>query len=663
MRVTRSVAVLVLLPVVAVLIPWLVAPLAELTKTCSIMATDAAFTPPSPADDYNMYVNGAWISTNKIPDDQTRWGSFMILNEENLARCRAICEERADSLIGQLYAKMMTPASAIDPTFASFINEIHSRVADASSYFAVAARMLTAYGQSATFHICKSEDSKNPELRVPHLTQKGLGLPDKSYYTDRKDVHAAYATYITELCAIFGVPDVDGNAVLAFEARLAEKHLDRDKRRDPDVVYNKREWRQLAMGTFFDSLDLADKALSDMTYAIVDNPALLEHIASVVADTDVATLRAHLIFSFADHVAPYATSAAQERRFEFRGRVLSGQKSNDPLWKRSVRVVESLLGDELGKEYVARHFPGSKREECSSMVGDLRTALKETLEALDWMAPATKEHALLKLSRFGVKIGVPTQWHSIEGLWDGVDVKTASLGELLAKWFEWDWRYQEVAKFYTPPERELWHMTPQTVNAYYHPEMNEIVFPAGILQKPFFGFETYEENLGAIGVVIGHEMTHGFDDQGRKYNALGELKDWWTQEDAKEFDIRAATVRDHFGSIQVQGKNVNGQLTLGENIADIGGIKLALRALRIHYGGDDKVSEDILKRFFTAYAGIWRMIVRPETELKLLAIDPHSPCHLRINAALGHIAEFAKVYGVKEGNGMYLPPNKRMSIW
>jgi putative endopeptidase len=621
------------------------------------------FEVPPPSQDFNMHVNGQYFATTQIPDDQFEWGSFVVLSEDNLVRCRAICEERSQMLIGRIYTKMMTPPQHIDPVFASFIDTIHKRVSDSATYFAVAAEMLTTFGHSATFHICKSEDARNPNIRVPHLSQRGLGLPDKSYYYEREDLHDAYAAYVADICRIFGVPDVDGRSVLAFEKKLAEKHLDREKRRDPDVVYNKREWRQLKMGTFFDFLDLADKATSDMTYAVVDNPEFLDHFEHVVGETDAAVLRAHLIFSFADHVAPYATEEAVTRRFEFHGKVLSGQQAIDPPWKRAVKAVEALLGDELGKEYCARHFPPQKRDVCAQMVGDLKVALKETLEKLDWMAAETKEHALLKLSRFGVKIGVPAQWHSIDGLWDGVDVQATPLAQLVYLWYQWDWRLQEVAKFYTPPERDLWQMTPQTVNAYYHPELNEIVFPAGILQPPFFGFGTYEENVGAIGVVIGHEMTHGFDDEGRKYNAFGELKDWWTTEDAKEFEIRAAAVRDHYGSIRVQDRNINGQLTLGENIADIGGLKLALRALRIHYGGAANVSADILTRFFKAYAGVWRVMVRPETELMELATDPHSPPRFRINAALGHVPEFYETFGVQEGDSMFLAAQARMRIW
>uniref|UniRef100_A0A7S0ZB42 Peptidase M13 C-terminal domain-containing protein n=1 Tax=Timspurckia oligopyrenoides TaxID=708627 RepID=A0A7S0ZB42_9RHOD len=350
-----------------------------------------------------------------------------------------------------------------------------------------------------------------------------------------------------------------------------------------------------------------------------------------------------------------------EAHFGFHGKILNGQKTLDEQWKRALAKVESMIGDELGKLYVAKHFPLEKQKTCFEMIDNLKCALRDTLTELPWMSDSTKVQAHEKFERFGVKIGVPEEWHEIDGLWkDGIGPET-SLTDLSIEYAQWDWETQEVAKFYTPPERKKWSMTPQTVNAYYSPRLNEIVFPAGILQMPFFGYDTFEENIGAIGVVIGHEMTHGFDDEGRKYNAYGELKDWWTAEDGAEFMERARAVEEHYAQQEYFGKKVNGKLTLGENIADIGGIKLALRALRKHYNGN--VSKETYERFFRAYALIWRMMIREEMAMKLLTIDPHSPSKFRINSALAHIEEFIETFDVKPNDGMYLSPERRMKIW
>ena len=631
------------------------------------------FVRPHPADDFNLYVNGEWESQTKIPDDQTRWGSFMILREDNLKRLREILEsdEMKGTPIQVLYVMASQPAATVPAGAAAALASVATGVTDAASYWrALATTMLSGQGRSVFLHICKSEDAKNPELRVPHVTQAPLGLPDKSYYTDRPELHPDYKAYIKEITALFGYDDVDADAVFELEKAVAEVFLTPTERRDPEKVYNKREWAEVAaaLPDFVAALPHVDAA--KMSYAVVENPALLAFLPQKVASTPAKTLRDHLVFMLADGLATRATEATLAAHFKFRGAKLQGQKEMDPAWKRGLAAVERYLGDELGKVYVARHFPAEKRTRCQAMVDDLKAALKETLENLEWMGPETKAQALEKLHRFGVKIGVPEEWHSVDGLWGGPEpgkmAATLAAGDMAtahAAWVAWDWAEQEVKKFYTPPERKLWHMTPQTVNAYYHPEMNEIVFPAGILQPPFFhGDKGYEVDVGAIGVVIGHEMTHGFDDQGRKYNAKGEMQDWWSEADSEEFKKRAKVVRDHYAAQKVLGLPVNGDLTLGENIADIGGLKLALKAACRHFG-TATLTQAQRESFFTAYALIWRMLIRDEMAKKFLAIDPHSPTHLRINAALGHIPEWYETYAVTPEHKLFLTEEERMKIW
>ena len=628
------------------------------------------FVKPRPGDDMNGYINGEWEANTKIPDDQFAWGSFLILREDNLARCRAILEDPAqkDTLIGLLYQKALhMPASGIPACVTEAIKAISTSVTDSKSFLAMAGSdMLTRYGRSVLFHICKSEDAKDPEIRVPHISQRSLGLPDMSFYTDREDVHDEYKKYMNKITALFGCADIDAEALFGFEKQIAANHYTRTERRNPDNTYNRRDFKDVAakLPDFFGALPSVDPA--KLSYVIVETPKLLDFLVDFLPTVDPKTLRDYLLFMVADHFAPLCSEETLAAHFEFRVKRLSGQSEMDAPWKRALKQVETHLGDELGKIYVTKHFPPEAKEICRNMIEDLKDALKETLEGLEWMAAETKAEALKKLAAFGVKIGVPEEWHSIDGLW-GSDMsaavsamQTMDLPQAHMMWQEWDWQMQEVAKFYTPPERKLWHMTPQTVNAYYHPEMNEIVFPAGILQKPFFGHEHYVQNLGAIGVVIGHEMTHGFDDQGRKYNAKGEMKDWWGEDDAKKFDERAQVVVDHYAKQTVLGKNVNGKLTLGENIADIGGLKLALRAAQKRLG---VLSQEQKEMFFAAYAEIWRMVMRDEMALQRLATDPHSPTQFRINAALGHIPQWYETYNVTKNDKLYLPEGERMNIW
>jgi putative endopeptidase len=617
------------------------------------------FERPAPSEDFNGWINGEWEASTTIPDDQNRWGSFMILREENLERCRALCEDAENNatVTGQLYWTAMTPVENTPDALEDLLRSVELNVNDSNAFLAQAGELFQL-GVSSFLHLCKSEDAKNPELRVPHISQAGLGLPDKSYYTDRLDLHQDYKGYISSITQTFG-RTVNAEEILSLEKKIAELHLTRVERRDPHKVYNNLPWETVRswLPEFFDHLNIYNHC--EMRHVIVESPPLVEGLREVISRTDPQVLREYLVFQICNKFAPLSTEKAIDIHFSFHGTRLSGNKAIEPRWKRSVAVVERFIGDELGKLYVAKYFPAEKQQKCLEMVNELKGALGETLRGLGWMTDATKKEALSKLDRFGVKVGVPEQWHDIDGLWaDGLG---ESLVRAAMRWYAWDWHHQEVRKFYTPPERKLWHMTPQTVNAYYHPEMNEIVFPAGILQVPFFGFDSFEENIGAIGVVIGHEMTHGFDDQGRQYDSEGRLRDWWTEEDSKEFTRRAKVVEDHYARQIVCGKHVDGKLTLGENIADIGGIKLALRALKSFY--KSQMTRDHLVRFFESYAKIWRMVIREEMALKLLAIDPHSPSHLRINAALGHVEEFYQTYGVREGDKMFVDPEARMDIW
>lgn len=601
-------------------------------------------------NDYDEYVNGEWKKSTSIPDDQVRWGSFNILREENLSRLKEICESD-ESMVGQLYRLALVVPSEVSPAVNSLFDQIDA-VVNHSDYLRLSGKLFSS-AVGTLFHICKSSDDKDPDNQPPHIYQGSLGLPDMSYYTDRTDIHEAYKTYIREICQLYG-KSVNADNILNYEKELAKLHLTRTECRDSERTYNKRDWATVypLLPEYFDALNLPP-----LTYVIVQNPSHLEKISSVIGSTPIESLKDYLLFRVASKFAAYQTAAIIGRNFEFYGKLLNGQKVLDEQWKRALGTVSLFLDDELGKLYVAKHFDQSKSAICMDMVNKLTESLRDALAESEWMTADTKITAQQKVDTFRVKIGYPTKYHSVSGLWsDGLPY---DLSRAYLEWGQWDWTTQECALFYTPVDRELWHMSPQTVNAYYHP--NEIVFPAGILQMPFFGYNTVEENLGAIGSVIGHEMTHGYDDEGRNYNPKGELKEWWSQQDCEEFNLRAKVVEEQFSGLTFMGKQVNGKLTLGENIADIGGLKLAIRALKKHYG--NTVTPDAYKRFFEAYAKIERGLIREAYAHKLLAIDPHSPSSLRVNAVLPHIPEFYQTYKVTEVDGMYLSPERRMTIW
>lgn len=610
-----------------------------------------------PGDDFDDYINGEWRRNTTIPDDQTRWGSFMILRDDNLMRLKEICDNTGldEGVIGELYRTLMRPVTTRSKVVQELVDRAQA-VQNHHEYLALAGELFT-YGITTLLHVCKSADDKDPDTYIPRMYQGSLGLPDKSYYTEREDVHADYLRYVAHACLHYGVQveAADTMALLEFEKQIAKQHLTRTELRDNERTYNKIPYSYVraVLPEFFDAL-----ALPEMHDVIVSNTRLLPFLQQYIPTVTVSTLRTHLTFRIIKHFAEVGTEDMVQANFEFYGKKLGGQQVLQVKWKRVLNLMNRYLGDELGKKYVEKYFPADKQKMCAKMVATLKTVLAEIIDEQSWMSEETRAEAQRKLQRLRTdKVGAPNKYHSIEGLWTaGVPVDPVVA---LMEWGKWDWMHEECSKFYGPVDRELWGMTPHTVNAYYSPVMSEIVFPAGILQPPFFG-DTMVECLGAIGVIIGHEMTHAFDDEGRKYNSKGELKNWWTPEDAEEFSARAEMVEKHYGRQVICGERVNGKLTLGENIADIGGLRIALRALRKYHSTPNK---ELYQQFFRAYAKIWGFIVREETAKKMLKIDPHAPPSCRINAALSHISEFYEAYGVQPHHKLYLSPKERMRIW
>ena len=612
--------------------------------------------------DFDDFINQEWKSQNPIPGDQTRWGTFDIMIENNRKTLNQICEQD-QGLVGQLYRSMLEQPDQPSAQVADLLTKISSQVTSHSGYWQMSAKLLEC-GVSSLFHVCKGEDDKQPEWQVPHILQSGLGLLDCSYYTEREDLHQPYKNYIQELGRLYGL-ELDAEAIFKFEQAKAKLHLTRTEARNSEAVYNQTTWAKLSAycPEYFKQTSFAYDSSRHSTeapqYVVVQNPKLMSELKELVESTPADTLRDLLLFQTANHFAGYQPQAINDLKFDFYGRQMNGQTDQDEPWKRALGKVESMIGDELGKLYVAKYFTKERQQVCNQMIELLVDAMCHTLHQSKWMSAATKEAALTKLSTFSRKVGVPKKYHSIEGLWQ--ESMPEHPADKALSWSRWDWRYQELDQFYTKVDQDLWHMTPQTINAYYNPTQNEIVFPAGILQPPFFGMDQMELNLGAMGVIIGHEMTHGFDDQGRKYNHVGVMEDWWTKEDWDRFDQLAAVVRDQFSSLQVFGKSVNGQLTLGENIADIGGLKLALTALENYYG--DRLTPAHYDRFFRSYANVWCLNIRKEFAYKLLAMDPHSPAKIRVNGALPHIDQWYTTYDVTKESPMYLEPDERMSIW
>jgi len=605
-----------------------------------------------PGDDFDDFINGEWRRSTVIPDDQTRWGSFTILRDENLNRLKTVCETDK-GIVGQLYSTLMKPVPEPSPKIKELVARAQT-VKNHKEYLTVAGELFS-HNIVTLLHVCKTADDKDADTYIPRILQSGLGLPDKSYYTDREDLHEAYKEHVRSVCGYYGV-EVDADKFLKFEEAIAEQYLTRTELRDNELTYNKFPYEDVhqLLPEFFTALNLPK-----MKDVIVSNVKLTQFLAEYLPTIDVETLRAHLVFKIIKTYATVDTDVVLNANFDFYEKKLSDQQCLRPKWKRAIEMVNTYIGDELGKIYVEKYFPKEKQEMCREMVNTLQLVLGEIIDEQDWMSPETRTEAQNKLARLGTsKVGVPTKYHSLEGLWsDGVPADAITA---LFDWGKWDWNHEECQLFYTTVDRELWGMSPQTVNAYYHPVMSEIVFPAGILQPPFFG-DTMAECLGGIGVVIGHEMTHAFDDQGRKYNANGELNDWWSESDAEEFNLRTKAVEEHYGRQVMHGENVNGKLTLGENIADIGGLRIALRALRKHYSG--AMSTRLYQSFFTSYAKLWGFIIREETAKKMLKIDPHAPPSCRINAALGHIQEFYDTYDVNPTHKLYLAPEQRMRIW
>ncbi|NIZ92417.1 M13 family metallopeptidase [Kineococcus rubinsiae] len=636
-----------------------------------------------PQDDLFRHVNGHWLATTEIPDDRAVDGAFIRLRDEAEAQSRAIVEESAaaDAAPGTVQRK-------IGDLFASFmdteriealgVSPLASELAavDAVTDVDGLVRRLGAFERSGVggpFAYWVDTDAGASENYVVYVTQSGLGLPDESYYREEQyaEIRAAYQAHVATVLELGGRPDPAGSAerVLALETTLASHHWDRVRNRDANLTYNKVD--RAGLQDLLPGVDLAawlDEArlpASAFAEVVVRQPSYLQGAAAVLTGTDVGTWREWLAWRVLHQAAPFLPAAFVDANFAFYGTTLTGAPQLRERWKRGVGLVEGNLGEALGELYVERHFPPAAKARMEELVANLVEAYRQDIEALDWMTRETKDRALEKLSQFTPKIGHPDTWRDYSAL--EVDREDLLGNVRRAFAFEVD---RELAKLGAPVDRSEWFMTPQTVNAYYNPGMNEIVFPAAILRPPFFDLDADDAaNYGGIGAVIGHEIGHGFDDQGAKYDGLGNLRDWWTDADREEFGQRTAALVAQYDALEppeTPGQHVNGALTVGENIGDLGGLTIAHKAYAISLAGAEAPVVDGLtgpQRLFVGWARVWCGKVRPAEVARRLAIDPHSPPEFRCNAVVRNLEEFHEAFGVQPGDGLWLDEADRVRIW
>ena len=632
----------------------------------------------NPGDDFYQYANGAWDKATVIPSDRTRFGNFDKLAILSEARTRAIIEDAAAgkikdpdaARIGAAYRAFMDEArieklgaKPIEPELAA-VRAVKTRD-DMTSLMGKA----NTSGFTALMGVGIGDDAKNPERYAVYAGLGGMGLPDRDYYLDAKfaEKKTKYEAYVTQLLTLAKWPDPAGSAkaIVAFETRLAEVSWTRAERRDRDKTYNPMTLAQLQEYTpeYDWNRYLANTELPPVDKFILGTNTAFPKYAKIYGETPIETLKAWQAFHVIDGAAPMLSKAFVDAEFEFRAKELNGQPEQKPRWKRGVAFVNGTLGEAVGRVYVARYFPAESKTKMLSLVGDIRTALKARIEKLDWMSDETKGRALDKLAKFNVKIGYPDKWRDYSKL----EVRADDLYGDALRATAFDWRY-DVARLNGPVDKAEWGMTPQTVNAYYNSVKNEIVFPAAILQAPFFDPQADAAiNYGGIGGVIGHEISHGFDDQGRKSDGDGVLRDWWTAEDAAKFKVQSDRLGAQYSAFEpFPGAKVNGQLTMGENIGDLGGLSLAADAYRVSLGGKPApVIEGFTgeQRVFLGWAQVWRQKAREDYTRQQVVTDPHSPAVYRVNGTIRNVKAWYDAFQIKAGDKLYVDPKDRVDIW
>jgi predicted metalloendopeptidase len=631
-----------------------------------------------PGDDFFEYANGRWMADTRIPPDRSAWGSFAILQERNLERLHEIAQAAVAARdpdrarVGALYAAFMDEAKIAERGLQPLQHELaaiaalrdHAAVAE---YFGRAA--VIGVGSPLGFWV--DQDARDATQYILYLNQNGLGLPDRDYYFDTSErgqqILTAYRKFAADLLELAGQPEPSAAAerIIDLETRLAEHQWSRLDNRDAEKTYNRYGSGQLRLLLDDYALEafLRAQDLSVPDAAIVRQPSYAKAVNALFPEVSVELWRDYLRLRLLTAYAPYLPPAFEQLHFDFYQRALNGQQEPQKRWKRAVAVLDDHLGQLLGKLYVEQHFPPDAKARMQRLVEHLLEAYRISISQLDWMSAETRARALAKLDRFTPKIGYPDRWRDYGGLQlDPGDL----IGNIQAAQ-TFNHRYH-VAKLGRPVDRDEWFMPPQQVNAYYNPGMNEIVFPAGILQPPFFHSDADDAvNYGAIGAVIGHEIGHGFDDQGSKYDGAGNLENWWTARDRERFEKRTRRLIAQYDQYEVlPGLKVNGALSLGENIGDLGGLGIAFRAYRLSLDGGDAPLLDGFsgeQRVFLGWAQAWRVKRRDELAERLLRVAPHAPPKFRVNGVVRNIDAFYRAFEVGPDDSLYLPPKERVRIW
>ncbi len=631
-----------------------------------------------PGDDFYKFASGTWDANTAIPSDRTRYGNFDKLAELSEARTKAIITEAAASKapdadtvkIGAAYKAFMDEALAEKLDAKPIAPELADirKVGTKDDFTALMGRNPTT-GFSAILGLGISPDAKAPTRYAVYATTGGLSLPDRDYYLDVKfaEKKAAYEAYVAQMLTMIGwdKPAENAKAVVAFETQLAEASWTRAERRDRDKTYNPMTLAELQTLTpgFAWNRYLVGTELPKIDRVVVTTNTAFPKFAKIYADTPLDTLKAWQAFKVADGAAPLLSKRFVDASFAFRNKTLAGQPEQKPRWKRAVASVNDQLGEAVGRVYVARYFPPESKAKMIDLVGNIRGVLKARLETLDWMSPQTKVQAEDKLAQFTVKIGYPDKWRDYSKL----VIKADDVYGNALRSGAFEWRH-DVERLNQPVDKTEWGMTPQTVNAYYNSVNNEIVFPAAILQAPFFHPDADPAvNYGGIGGVIGHEISHGFDDQGRKSDGKGVLRDWWTAEDAAKFKAQADKLGAQYGAFEpLPGAKVNGALTMGENIGDMGGLAFALQAYHASLDGKpapvlDGFTGD--QRVYLGWAQVWRSKIRDDALRQQVVSDPHSPAYYRVNGTIRNQDGWYSAFDVKPGDKLYVAPEDRVRIW
>jgi putative endopeptidase len=631
-----------------------------------------------PQDDLYRHFNGQWLKTSVIPADRASDGAFMTLRIQSEARVREIIEGATGSdeatKISNIYKSFMD-AAAVNTKGGSPIASELAQVDSISSLtdFVSTFSKLEARGTSGIFGTFIYADMKDASTNILYLVQGGLSLPDEAYYREEKyaDIRTAYLAHITAMFTLAKVSNPADNAakVMALETSLASHHWDQVKNRDATLTYNKMDRAQVkALMPAFDwDLYLAEGEIPGIVLdsVIVQQPSFFEGLGTILANFDVDAWKAWLKWHIISGAAPYLSDELVNENFAFFGKTLSGTPELRERWKRAVSMIEGSLGEAVGKIYVQKYFPAEAKARMEKLVANLIEAYRISINELEWMSPETKVKALEKLGKFRPKIGYPDKWRDYSALQTTSDDLYGNVGRVVK--FQRD---HELSKIGKPVDRDEWFMAPQTVNAYYNPVMNEIVFPAAILQPPFFGLDHDDSvNYGGIGAVIGHEIGHGFDDQGSKYDGDGALNNWWTDADRAAFEERTKALIAQYDALipeEAPDVNVNGALTIGENIGDLGGLTIAYKAYQISLGGNPSPVIDGFsgeQRLILSWAQIWRAKVRPEEMRRRIATDPHSPAEFRCNQIVKNFTPFYEAFGVTEKDALWLDEQSRVQIW